>query len=246
MMTDVLVTVVLMEVVIVIIFSPSLLAAVKTKRREKQDTEEVKEAKKSQKTGKNSSKLTSSDSLILGSATNGFDTDALDNNALQLLNNSLSENSNICLVPTGGIAGKSSMVGDTGEKLIEEAISITRKTMTEEAEESCAPTKNINQFEKSELFLEIEANIATAKAPWTGKLLSFQTTVEESNLSEVDSLPMDVAKELNEAYIDIRLANRIVWLSEVAGQISKEMEESYVTLCANIAEHLGRSRLRRI
>jgi hypothetical protein len=105
-----------------------------------------------------------------------------------------------------------------------------------ETGEFVASNKPAGHFEKSELFLEIETNASTAKTPWTGKLLPFQTCIWESSPSEVDSLPLDTVKELNEAYVDIRLANNLVWLSDLIGRIGKDTEESYLKLCLNISE----------
>jgi hypothetical protein len=46
--------------------------------------------------------------------------------------------------------------------------------------------------------------------------------------------------ELKEAYIDIRLANNIVWLVTEMGASSKDFEASYLRLCGKIAERLNK------
>lgn len=111
---------------------------------------------------------------------------------------------------------------------------------SEYATESPVMIKPIHHFEKSELFLEIETNIATAKNPFTGKLLPFQTNVWDRSLYEIDILPANTLKELHEAYTDIRVTNELVWLSEVVGHIGKGMEGSYLKLCTSIADRLDR------
>ena len=105
-----------------------------------------------------------------------------------------------------------------------------------------APGKPAGHFENSGLLLEIKSNSVTAKAPWSGKLISFQTAAWDRKPSELD-LPAAAMEELNEAYVCIRLANRLVWLSEDLGRSSEEIGENYVKMCKNIAERLDRAML---
>jgi hypothetical protein len=39
-------------------------------------------------------------------------------------------------------------------------------------------------------------------------------------------------------YVDVGLANNIVWLATEIGHRSKELDESYIKLCASIAERI--------
>ena len=98
-----------------------------------------------------------------------------------------------------------------------------------------------NNFNDSGLFLEIKKNSEIAKTPWSGKLTSFQTSAWDHKSSEVDLLPASVIEELNEAYVYIRLANRLVWLSEDLGRSSQDIAENYVKMCRNVAERLDRA-----
>ena len=86
--------------------------------------------------------------------------------------------------------------------------------------------------------IEVEANLAIAAAPWTGKLSSFQTKVMDANRTKVDSLSSDIKTPLTEAYTDMRLANTLVWLSMDVGHRSKDLDESYLKLCTKISERL--------
>lgn len=94
---------------------------------------------------------------------------------------------------------------------------------------------------KTELLMEVEANLAIANSPWTGKLLPFQTKIMDANRSKIDSLLPEVHESLTEAYTDIRLANTLVWLSMDVGHRSKDLDESYLKLCNKIAERLEKS-----
>jgi len=108
------------------------------------------------------------------------------------------------------------------------------------------PAKPVKPIEpvsskKSDLVLEVEANLAIATATWTGKLSSFQTKVMDANRSRIDPLAVDLKTRLAEAYTDIRLANTLVWLSMDVGHRSKDLDESYLRLCNKIAERLQSS-----
>lgn len=106
---------------------------------------------------------------------------------------------------------------------------------------SGASSNPVNQFESSSLLSEIKINLATAKAPWTGKPISFQTAAWDHRPSELDSLLAGTMEELSEAYVYIRLANRLVWLSEDLGRSSQEIQDNYLKMCGNIAERLERA-----
>ena len=108
--------------------------------------------------------------------------------------------------------------------------------------ENSGASSNLDQFEGSPLFWEIKNNIATAKAPWTGKPISFETTAWDHRPSEPDFLPPGTLEELNEGYTYIRLANRLVWLSEDLGRSSQEIQDNYLKMCKNIAERLDKAR----
>ena len=92
----------------------------------------------------------------------------------------------------------------------------------------------------SDILREVEMNLVIAATPWTGKLLPFQTYVWDAECGEVDCLPANSQSELVEAYADMHLANRIVWLSTDVGRRSKDLDESYIKMCAQIAERLNR------
>ncbi len=151
-------------------------------------------------------------------------------------------NANEFKKPAGmGLADKRSEFSAPLTNLSETLTNITSKTTMEKTADSSLQTNTASHFEKSELLLEIKSNKSIAKAQFTGKLLPFQTGAWDRSFYEAFTLPVDSLKELSEAYIDIRLANELVWLSEVVGHTRKEIEESYLKLRTSIADRLDKA-----
>jgi hypothetical protein len=144
--------------------------------------------------------------------------------------------------------------GGASEGLVEKSKGITGKAITDESgmpsptgyspnhpletQKSGVLFEPISHFETSELILEIKANSATARTPLSGKLIPFKTGAWDHRSSEEDFLPAGAMKELDEAYVYIRLANKLVWLSEDLGRSSQDIGENYLKICTNISEHL--------
>ena len=93
---------------------------------------------------------------------------------------------------------------------------------------------------KSDFIKELETNLAIATAPWADKLLPFQTSCWDAKHGESEPLLAAHHQDLIQLYVDIGLANNIVWLATEIGHRSKELDESYIKLCAGIAERLKR------
>jgi len=119
-----------------------------------------------------------------------------------------------------------------GARKLREAEERERKeaAMVEEPLESIAP----------DLLAEVKNNRRIATEPWAGKLLSFQTHAWDTNQDEIHKLPANVREDLTQAYLDMRLANSIVWLSTELGRRSHNLDENYMKLCTNIAVRLNR------
>ena len=143
--------------------------------------------------------------------------------------------------------------GGASEGLVEKSKGITGKAIKDESRmpsptghspndpletEKSGVLEPASHFETSELILEIKNNSATAKTPWSGKLISFKTDAWDHRSSEEDFLPAGAMEELDEAYVYIRLANKLVWLSEDLGRSSQDIGENYLKICTNISEHL--------
>jgi hypothetical protein len=86
-----------------------------------------------------------------------------------------------------------------------------------------------------DLLAEVENNHRIATEPWAGKLLQFQTEVWDASQDGVANLPTNLREDLTQAYVDMRLANSIVWLSTELGRRSNNLDKSYLKLCTNIA-----------
>ena len=71
-------------------------------------------------------------------------------------------------------------------------------------------------------------------------MLSFQTHAWDTSQDEVHKLPANVREDLTQAYVDMRLANSIVWLSTELGRRSQNLDENYIKLCTSIAVRLDR------
>ncbi|MFH1031323.1 MAG: hypothetical protein V1767_01950 [Chloroflexota bacterium] len=93
--------------------------------------------------------------------------------------------------------------------------------------------------EKPEALKEIEANLVIATAPWNGRPQPFRTEVWDKKSDEFNLLRAGLREELTEAYMDMRLANDLVWLLTDVGRRNKDLDESYIKLCAAVAERLN-------
>jgi protein-tyrosine-phosphatase len=98
-----------------------------------------------------------------------------------------------------------------------------------------------NESPQSDIVKELKTNLAIATIPWSGKLLPFQTLCWNAKHGErepFEPLLTSHFQELIQLYVDVGLANNIVWLATEIGHRSKELDESYIKLCANIAERI--------
>ena len=93
----------------------------------------------------------------------------------------------------------------------------------------------------SSILGEVKTNLTIAAAPWTGRLLPFQTDVWHAVDGAVDDLPANCQHQLVEAYADMHLANKIVWLSTDVGRRSEDLDETYTNVCTRIIERLSRA-----
>ncbi|MFH1382781.1 MAG: hypothetical protein ABIH70_07820 [Chloroflexota bacterium] len=90
------------------------------------------------------------------------------------------------------------------------------------------------------VLLEIESNLATAAHPRTDPLLPFQIDALDTHPGEFELLPAEVREEIRQAYVDMRLANDIVWLVREVGRRSQELDEGYIKLCTRITARLDK------
>ena len=90
------------------------------------------------------------------------------------------------------------------------------------------------------LAAEVENNRQIAIQPWTGKLLPFETGVWDTSRDGVSTLPVNLSEDLTQAYVDMRLANSIVWLATELGRRSQNLDDNYMKLCTNITTRLDK------
>lgn len=126
---------------------------------------------------------------------------------------------------------------------VREQVVEQKETSMEELTENKETNESIEeprQLTKSEIIKELETNLEIATTPWAGKLTLFQTTAWDNNNVKTESRLSDIQEEISQVYIDIRLANSIVWLSNEVGHRSADLDESYKQLCVKIAERIKR------
>jgi len=92
----------------------------------------------------------------------------------------------------------------------------------------------------SSLFVEVKHNYEVATQPPGDKLSPLETSVWDKHFYEIEKLPPNVREDLEQVYIDIRLVNSLVWLSNEFGRRTPELERNYTRLCNNIIGRLDR------
>jgi hypothetical protein len=85
---------------------------------------------------------------------------------------------------------------------------------------------------------ELEINLRIATAPWKDTPVPFQTTNWDAKHGKVEPGLVTHLQDLIQLYVDISLANNVVWLATEIGHRSKELDESYIKLCRGIAERI--------
>ncbi len=86
--------------------------------------------------------------------------------------------------------------------------------------------------------IELQTNLKIASTPWDGTPLPFQTEIWDRNISQFDTMGVERRRNLGEAYLDMHMANQIVWLFTSFGSINKDLAASYRLLCAKVADRL--------
>lgn len=89
------------------------------------------------------------------------------------------------------------------------------------------------------LMSEVKNNNKIASRAQSGDLKSFSTKVWESTSQELLNLPEEIKQELSQAYVDMRLANSIVWLAIELKRRSPHLDDNYSKLCDNISARLN-------
>jgi hypothetical protein len=90
------------------------------------------------------------------------------------------------------------------------------------------------------LIVELESNLEIASRPAAEKLVKFQTEVWNVLQSELGLKKPPYLGDLSDAYVDMLLANNIVWLVTDLGRDSPDFRASYSELKNRIALRLKR------
>jgi hypothetical protein len=96
------------------------------------------------------------------------------------------------------------------------------------------------EYKNPSTLAELEKNLDIASGSMHNELIKFQTEVWDTKRSEFNYLTTEVRNELTEAYVDMLLANNIVWLVTELGRDSQDLLASYRSLSDKVAERLQR------
>lgn len=127
-----------------------------------------------------------------------------------------------------------------GKEAKEPAPSLSGNESRPETAEAAARTGQAAGL-PAEFLNELNRNFRIATAPPMEKMEPFETKIWDANLDGLQTLPSGIREDLTQAYVDMRLANSIVWLSTDLGRRSSDLDESYKKLCQNISARLARA-----
>ena len=85
---------------------------------------------------------------------------------------------------------------------------------------------------------ELESNLAIATNP--SNLVNFKVETWNTKRSEFNAVNADLMAELVEAYVDMMLANNVVWLVTELGRESPHLKDSYTQLSTKVEQRLQR------
>lgn len=124
-------------------------------------------------------------------------------------------------------------------------LSIGRLIITRRSRSSLTPlvigqSRPVNVYRpaKAGFMGELISNLEIASSPWNGELKPFETNGWDADRNGYSTMPPATKENLSQAYVDIRLANNIVWLSKELGRRTGDLDESYRRLCNRIAIRL--------
>jgi hypothetical protein len=87
---------------------------------------------------------------------------------------------------------------------------------------------------------ELEDNLSVAARPAGDKLLKFQTEIWDLKQSEFQSAHVPFLAELDQLYVDMQLANNLVWLVADLGHDNPDFKAGYTDLKNRITLRLKR------
>jgi len=90
----------------------------------------------------------------------------------------------------------------------------------------------------SPIILELEKNIEIATVPVTEVLVKFQMDIWNTHRSEFEKFNSAILGELTRAYVDMLLANNMVWMLNEFGSTNQNSLDDYLRLRIKISERL--------
>jgi hypothetical protein len=93
---------------------------------------------------------------------------------------------------------------------------------------------------RSPIILELEKNIEIATAPVPEVLVKFQLEIWNTHRRDYEKFNSAILGELTRAYVDMLLANNMVWMLSEFGSTNQNSLDDYLSLRTKVAERLQR------
>ena len=90
------------------------------------------------------------------------------------------------------------------------------------------------------ILLELKENCKLSIESSSEKLLPFQTNTWDGNHNVLDMISADLKWELAQAYLDMYVANNIIWFFKEFDRQSPVLDEQYVKICNQISARLSK------
>jgi hypothetical protein len=90
------------------------------------------------------------------------------------------------------------------------------------------------------LLVELENNRELTIESNADKLMPFQTRVWDENRDVLDTISVNLQWELTQAYLDMVVANNIIWFLREFDRKSPDLDEQYTKMCKQIAARLDK------
>jgi hypothetical protein len=115
-----------------------------------------------------------------------------------------------------------------------------KKALERENDESVTFVEQTDPMLIDQLLAELEKNHALSADPRPDKPEPFQTEIWDANSSVPNILPASLKWELTQAYVDMYLANNIIWFLKEFGVDSPVLGGQYREMCERISPRLGK------
>jgi len=114
------------------------------------------------------------------------------------------------------------------------------RTLERENDESVTIVEQADPMVIDQLLAELEKNHALSAEPRPDKPELFQTDIWDANSNVPNILTASLKWELTQAYVDMSLANNVIWFLKEFDVASPLLSERYKELCDRISTSLGK------